>query len=196
MKGKFSSFLPLSGRRHLFCRSFLRRAVKGKMAAAVGSSYRTTAIEGIEVKEAAFHTYSNRFYRLEAVDAKGWPFPFEALHHRKVVVAAVTNDPAEIAALRRISDEIAPRDGTRIVAFPTEAVAFDGVHPNDASFVVMERVEDADTHPVFQLLKQLANVDAIQRPSYFYFNRNSHLQGVADSAEAILQVLQDELPTA
>ena len=166
------------------------------------ADYRTD-VQEISVKESAFHTRTNRFYALQATDSRGWPFLFEELHHRKAVIVNLditktTKD--EVATLRKISDEIAPRDGTRIIAFPSGGSAdeirafFDscGVHRNDASFQIMAPIDPA-THPVFNLLTDMANIDSLQNHTYFYINRNSHLQGVATAATTILAVLQDEL---
>lgn len=148
-------------------------------------------METLSVKESAFHTRTNRFYQLEALERSGWVFPFEELHHRKVVIVQVATGPgaqAEVQKIRQISDI----PGTQVIAFPTEnddKFFFEtcGLHPNDASFKIMA----ADTS-VFELLKSLAKMDTVKPFQYFYLNRNSHLQCVADSADAMLAILHAE----
>jgi len=174
------------------------------MAAVTAAGYRTSEIERIGVKEAAFHTKSNRFYQLSAFDARGasttqtkstgssgWPLPFEELHHRKVVIVNVgmrgPRAKEEVATLVRLSNEISPRDGTRVLAFPSddfggpttddELAAFFadcGVHPNDASLKIMAKVsvDGPDAHPVFRYLKESANLSEVGRDFGAYFSIN------------------------
>lgn len=146
-------------------------------------------METLTVKEAAFHTRTNRFYQLTATERNGWTFPFEELHHRKVIVVKI--DAAdEVLKIREISDI----PGIQVIAFPTasnDKFFFDtcGLHPNDASFKIMA----PDDH-VFELLKSMARIDTVAPFTYFYLNRNSHLQCVVHSADAMLDVLQKEQP--
>eukprot|EP00631_Chrysoreinhardia_giraudii_P000230 CAMPEP_0197422698 /NCGR_PEP_ID=MMETSP1170-20131217/17331_1 /TAXON_ID=54406 /ORGANISM="Sarcinochrysis sp, Strain CCMP770" /LENGTH=186 /DNA_ID=CAMNT_0042950051 /DNA_START=20 /DNA_END=580 /DNA_ORIENTATION=+ len=186
------------------------------MAAAL-AGYRTENIDRVTVREAAFHTYTNRFYALEATTMRGWSWPFDELHHRKAILVNVgvrgDEAAAEIAEIKRISDEISPVDGTQVIAFPSDefgdpvdddeikAFLFGkcGLHENDASFKIMAktRVDGPDAHPVFKFAKSIAHIEDVGRDfgAYFYFNRNSHLQGVAASAKDMLAVLRAELPT-
>ena len=175
--------------------------------------FRTEDLEELSIKEAAYHTKSSRFYKLVAHTARGWPFPFDDLHHRKCVIVNVgifsPNAREEIAILKRISDEISPLDGTQILAFPSdefgrsfsegEFVDFFtscGVHPNDQSFKLMAkaRVDGPEPHPVFAYLKLMGNVPAVGADfgAYFVVTRNSHLKGVARNAAAVLEVLERE----
>ena len=175
--------------------------------------FRTENLEELTVKEAAYHTKTSRFYKLVAHTARGWPFPFDDLHHRKSVIVNVgihgPDARDEIAALKRISDEISPVDGVQILAFPSdefgpkftdqEFVDFFvscGVHPNDASFRLMAkvRVDGPDAHPVFKYLRLMSNTDTIGRDfgAYYYINRNSHMQGVGANARAMYAVLDRE----
>ncbi|KAJ8602938.1 hypothetical protein CTAYLR_001517 [Chrysophaeum taylorii] len=186
---------------------------------AVVEGYRTDEIERISVREAAFHTKTNRFYALRAVDMRGWTWPFDELHHRKAVIVNIgvrgAKAAEEIAKIKRISDEIAPIDGTQVIAFPSDefgapatddelrAFLFDtcGLHPNDASLKIMAktRVDGPGAHPVFKLLKAMANIQDLGRDfaAYFYVNRNSHLQGVADSADTMYaRLFSGNLPIA
>lgn len=175
--------------------------------------FRTEGLEELSIKESAYHTKTSRFYKLVAHTARGWPLPFDDLHHRKAIIVnvGIHGEAAreEVAVLKRISDEIAPLDGTQILAFPCDDygpkfseedfVAFMvdcGVHPNDASFRLMAkaRVDGPDPHPAFAYLKVMANIDRVGKDfgAYFYITRNSHLRGVGESAAAVLAVLKRE----
>mmetsp|Transcript_14717 Transcript_14717/g.19565 ORF Transcript_14717/g.19565 Transcript_14717/m.19565 type:complete len:191 (-) Transcript_14717:926-1498(-) len=179
--------------------------------------YRTDGIEKISVCEAAFHTGTNRFYELNALDIRGWKYNFAELHHRKAIIINIGTHTEEariqIQTLLKISNEITPIDGTRILAFPCyqydgdeksdeeiKQFVFDdcGVHPNDTSFKIMAKVkvDGPEAHPVFTFLKSMTKITNIgcNFGAFFYVNRNSHIQGVANSAQAILSVLEAELP--
>ena len=175
--------------------------------------FRTDRLEELTVKEAAYHTKTSRFYKLVAHTARGWPFPFDDLHHRKSVIVNCgihgADARTQMETLVKVSNEISAVDGVQIVAFPSdefgapftdaEFVAFAkscGVHPNDQSFRLMAKVkvDGPDAHPVFKYLKVMSNMDAIGRDfgAFYYINRNSHMQGVGAHAEAIWKVLDRE----
>lgn len=151
----------------------------------------------LSVREAAYHTHSNKFYQLSGVDlVRGWPFSFDSFHHRNVMVVKIgacgEEMARQLAILKRVSDNFF----VQIVAFPcceddpSSFLLKDcQLHPNDESFKICQNT--TMQNPVLQFVEGLAGTSIEDREiACFYFNRNSHLQAVAFSADEMLSLLE------